>query len=338
MFGLEKKRGAFFEIEDWETEYIKQRLIKFNFKFYKEKISDVDLKQIQDVEILGVFIYSFVNKEILDKLPKLKLVITMSTGFDHINIEECKKRNIKVCNVPYYGENTVAEHTFALLLAISRKITKSYERTSKGSFNLEGLRGFDLKGKIIGIVGTGHIGIHVIRMAKGFEMNVIAYDKFRNEDLAKKLDFKYLELKDLLSKSDIITLHVPYNKETHHMINKESFSLMKKGVILINTARGAIIDTDALVQALDSGIIGYAGLDVLEGEKDILEEKQLLSKNFDQEQMKKMLESHILLQKENVLITPHNAFNSTEALQRILDTTIENINNFYSGKIQNEVR
>lgn len=336
IFG--KKRGAIFEIEDWEANYIKNKIKNINFKFYSQKISDIDLKQIKDVETLGVFIYSYVNSQVLDSLPKLKLIVTMSTGFDHIDVQECKKRNIKVCNVPYYGENTVAEHTFALLLAISRKIIKSHEKVLKGDFSLQDLRGFDLKSKTLGVIGTGHIGMHVIRMAKGFELNILAFDKFENQALASQMGFKYVELKDLLKNSDIISLHVPYSKETHHILDKITFSQVKKGVIILNTARGTLIDTDALIEALDKKIVSYAGLDVLEGEKDILEEKQLLSKHFKEEQMKKMLENHLLFQRDNVIITPHNAFNSTQALQRILDTTIENIQGFYKKEIKNEVR
>ena len=336
VFG--KKKGAILEIEDWEANYIKNKIKNINFKFYSQKISDIDLKQIKDVEVLGVFIYSYVNSQMLDSLPKLKLILTMSTGFDHIDVQECKKRNIKVCNVPYYGENTVAEHTFALLLAISRKIIKSHEKVIKGDFSLQDLRGFDLKSKTLGVIGTGHIGMHVIRMAKGFELNILAYDKFENKVLASQMGFKYVDLKDLLKNSDIISLHVPYNKETHHILDKNAFNQTKKGVIILNTARGALIDTDALIEALDKKIVSYAGLDVLEGEKDILEEKQLLSKHFIKEQMKKMLENHLLFQRDNVIITPHNAFNSTQALQRILDTTIENIEGFYKKETKNEVR
>src|SRR3989344_256715 len=221
---LIKKRGAIFEIEDWEADYIKNNIKNINFKFYNQKISDIELKQIKDVEVLGVFIYSFVNSQILDSLPKLKLIVTMSTGFDHIDMQECKKRNIKVCNVPYYGENTVAEHTFALLLAISRKIIKSHEKVLKGDFNLKDIRGFDLKSKTFGIIGTGHIGMHVIRMAKAFELNILAYDKLPNQGLASQMGFKYVELKNLFKDSDIISLHIPYSKETHHILDKNAFS------------------------------------------------------------------------------------------------------------------
>lgn len=241
--------------------------------------------------------------------------------------------------MPHYGENTVAEHTFALILSLTRKICKAHERTVRGDFTLDGLRGTDLQGKTIGVVGTGSIGLHVIRIAKGFDMNVIAFDTFKNPKSAKKLGFKYVGFSDLLKKSDIITLHVPYSKPTHHLIDKKSISGMKKGVLLINTARGAIIETSSLVEGLQSGKIGGAGLDVLEEECFIKEEKQVLSRHFLKEcNLKTALQNHILLQQDNVIITPHNAFNSSEALHRILDTTILNIDSFLKKKQVNAVK
>ena len=200
------------------------------------------------------------------------------------------------------------------------------------------MRGFDLKGKTLGIVGTGHIGLHVARIANGFEMNVLAFDVAENKKLAKKLEFKYVSLEDLLKNSDIITLHVPYNKNTHHLINSQNINLIKKGAYLINTARGGIIETNALVKALDSGILTGAGLDVLEEECFIKEERQLLTKQFPETcNIKTMLQNHVLMQRENVIITPHNAFNSKEALERILATTVENIKGFAGGKAVNMV-
>src|SRR3989338_3010588 len=199
-------------------------------------------------------------------MPKLKLIETMSTGYNHIDVKECKKRGIVVCNVPTYGENTVAEHTFALLLALSRKIHLSYDRTQKADFSAIGLKGFDLKGKTIGVVGCGHIGRHVVRIAKGFEMDVLVYERWQDLALAKELGFTYATLEELYSRSDIITFHVPLSKSTTHMFNNESLKLVKKGCTIINTARGEVIDTDALIRGLSKKIIGADGLDVLEGE------------------------------------------------------------------------
>ncbi len=329
---------AFFEIEEWEIDYIKERLPGYELKFYKDYITKKNAKEIEDYDALAVFIYSQINKEILDLLPRLRFVTTMSTGFDHIDINECKKRNIIASNVPSYGENTVAEHTFALILAISRKIIESIERTKRGDFSLEGLRGFDLKGRTIGVIGTGRIGKNVVRIAKGFQMNVLAYDKFPDQKFASDFGFSYVDLDMLLSHSDIITLHTPYTPETHHIINMENIGKIKKGAILINTARGGLIETHALIKALEDGIISAAGVDVLEEECFIKEEKQLLSKAFQREcDLRTALEEHMLMEQDNVLITPHNAFNSKEALQRILDTTIQNIRSFFEGKPENIV-
>ena len=243
-----------------------------------------------------------------------------------------------MCNVPTYGENTVAEHTFALILAISRKIVEGVNNTRRGDFRLNGLRGFDLKGKTIGLIGCGNIGKHVARIAKGFEMNIIIYDIKKDKKLAKKIGFRYVNLDNLLKKSDIISLHVPENKYTHHLINKKNLKLCKKNVVLINTSRGGIIDTSALLNALKNKTVKYAGLDVLEGECLLREEKELLNSEFSKTcDLKIAFEDNVLLKNPNVYITPHNAFNSKEALQRILDATIENIQGFFKKKIINKI-
>jgi D-lactate dehydrogenase len=265
------------------------------------------------------------------------LIVTRSTGFDHIDIEECKKRGVTVCNVPSYGENTVAEHTFALILSLSRNICKACIRRFEHDASIEGLEGFDLKGKTIGVIGTGQIGLHVIRIAKGFGMNVVAYDVRENRLLSEVLAFEYISLENLLAKSDVITLHVPYIKATHHLMNKDTFKLVKKGAILINTSRGAIVDTEALIEALDNKILAGAGLDVVEGEELIKEEKQLLHESKNLEVLTSFVRDHILLDKDNVVFTPHIAFYSKEALERILETTVENIAAFVSGNPQNVV-
>ncbi|MBI2653715.1 hydroxyacid dehydrogenase [Candidatus Woesearchaeota archaeon] len=330
---------AFFELEQWERDYFQKNLKNWNMQFIDSHLNENNTNQIKETDAVGVFIYSVINRKVLDNLPNLRLIVTLSTGFDHIDLKECRRRKIIVCNVPHYGENTVAEHTFALILNLTRMIHKAYERTIRGDFSIEGLRGIDLQGKKIGVIGTGSIGQHVIRIAKGFEMEVIAFDKFKNQKMTKKLGFKYVSFDNLLKNSDIITLHVPYNKETHHLIDRKAVAKMKKGVILINTARGGIIETTALLEGLQAGKVGGAGLDVLEGECFIKEEKQILSKHFLKEcDLKTVLQDHLLLKQPNVIITPHNAFNSWEALHRILDTTILNINFFLKKKPVNVVK
>lgn len=328
---------AFFEIKDWEKKYLKDKLKKHSLVFYSEPLSLENIAKAKDFEIISVFIYSKIDSQIIKKLPKLKLITTRSTGFDHIDLKIAKKRKITVSNVPFYGENTVAEHTFALILSLSRNIHKAYIRTLREDYSIEGLKGFDLKGKTLGVVGAGHIGLHVIKIAKGFGMNVLAYEINQNKFLAEVLEFEYVPLEELLKKSDIITLHVPYNKFTHHLINENTIKTIKRGAILINTSRGGIVDTEALIEALDKKIISGAGLDVLEGEELIKEEKQLLYDKNKLETLGSLVKDHILLSKDNVVFTPHISFYSQEALERILETTVQNILSFASGSPKNTV-
>lgn len=323
---------ACFELQDWEKNYLKQKFENtIDISFYSEPLSIDNVSVASDVDGIVVFIYSTVNKQVLDLLSNLKFIATMSTGFDHIDIEECKRKNIVVSTVPRYGENTVAEHAFALIFAISRRIIESYEKVRSGNFSPSGLTGFDLFGKTLGVIGVGNIGSHVIRIAKGIGMDVLAYKRTPDPKFAQDLGFQFVSMEELLKESDIITLHVPYGPQTHHMINAQAFSKMKDGVVIINTSRGGIIDTTALVSALNSGKVAAAGLDVLEEEPILREEHELLHKEFQAEELKTVLENHMLLNNPKVIITPHNAFNSREALERILTITEENINGFLSG-------
>lgn len=337
---LSMTRIAFFETEDWEAEYLKRKLEAqgFQTEFHREHLTAENASEAADCDALGVFVYSNVDEELLGRLQKLKLVATMSTGYDHIDLEACKRRGIAVCNVPGYGSNTVAEHTFALLLALSRKIVQSVERTRRGDFSLEGLRGVTLRGKTIGVVSTGRIGRNVIRIAGGFGMRVIAYDPRPDAEYARQNGFEYVDFPRLLQESDVVTLHAPLTKETHHLINKENIRQMKRGAVLVNTARGGLVETEALLQGLREGTIAGAGLDVLEEECAIKEERELFSKAFAKTcDLKTVLADHMLLEQENVLITPHNAFNSREALGGLLEETAENISAFFAGSPRNRV-
>lgn len=333
---------AYFKAEDWEVDYVKKQFPEDELEIYDVPLTPDNIDkypEIQDNNILSVFVQSVINKEVLDKLPNLKFIATRSTGYDHIDLDQCQERGIVVSNVPFYGENTVAEHAMAMLLALSRKIIPAVERTKRGIFSdLDGLRGFDLQGKTIGIVGTGHIGQYMIKMAKGFFMKVIAYDVKANEALAKELGFTYVKgLDEIFSQSDVISLHVPYLPSTHHMINKDNIKKIKKGTILINTARGGLVETEALLQGLIDGTFAGAGLDVLEEENLIRNEDQLVYKEFAAENLEVALENHKLASMDNVIITPHNAFNTHEAVQRIVDTSIDNIKAFVDGRPMNVV-
>jgi len=330
---MKKLKIAFFETESWEVNYLKSQLMGLDLIFFENKLVPRNLKKILEVDVLSPFIYSVVDKKVINSLESLKYITTRSTGFDHIDLSACKRKNILVSNVPTYGENTVAEHTFALILALSRKVHLSWERTQKGDFSLDNLMGFDLKGKTLGVVGIGNIGRHVVRIARGFEMNILAFDIKKDQKFAKKFGFKYVSLDYLFKNSDIITLHVPYNRATHHLVNLKTLKLFKKGCYLINTARGGVCDTTALLRGLKQGIFAGLGLDVLEEECFIKEERELLTSVFKKTyDLKTLLENHILIHQPNVVITPHNAFNSQEALTRILDATIENIKSFARSK------
>lgn len=331
---------VFTELEGWEQPYLIEKLPDHKLVFLTTPLIDGDFSQFSEAEIVAPFIYTPIGETEMIALPNLKLIATRSTGFDHIDIKAAQARGITVCNVPYYGENTVAEHTWALILSLSRKIFQSYERTKKGNFIIdESLRGFDLKDKFLGVIGCGHIGQQVVKIARAFGMKVLVFDPKPNQSLAGELGFDYVSLDTLLKEADVITLHAPYNEKTHHLLNENNMKLIKTGSILVNTARGGLIDTQALVQALESGRLAGAGLDVLEEESSIREESQVLSPEFHKAvDYKKLIANHILLQRDDVIITPHNAFNSKEAIMRILDTTVDNIQAFLYSKPINIVK
>lgn len=333
----------FAEASPFETDYLKKEA-GFNGKeIVCAPEAAQDLSEVPSgVEVLSVFIKSRVDEMLLRKFPNLKMISTRSTGFDHIDLAACRSRGIPVTNVPAYGENTVAEHTFALILSLSRNLRKAYLRTLQNDFRLDGLMGFDLKGKTLGVIGTGRIGLHLIRMGLGFGMNVIASDVKEQSFLSEVMGFKYFTFDEVLSRADILSLHTPYLPQTHHLINAQNIHKIKRGAVLINTSRGGLIDTDALVQALDLGILSGAGLDVLEDEACLLEEKRLRPETADQEahwtRLQTTLKNHVLLQRENVIYTPHMAFYSQEAVIRILETTVNSILAFEKGQDLNGVR
>lgn len=322
---------------EWEGQFLREKLQNHECIFFDGLAEDYPA-DMSGVEVLSTFIHSQVNAELLDRMPDLKLVVTRSTGYNHIDLGECEKRNIVVTNVPSYGENTVAEYAFALLLAVIRQTYEAYDRAIRGNYSLEGLMGLDLEGKTLGVIGGGKIGIHAIRIGVGFGMKVVCYDVKPNEDLAKENVFEYVELDELLAISDFITLHVPLIPPTMHMINDEAFAKMKDGVVLINTSRGGVVDTEAMVTALNSGKLAGAGLDVLEGEEWLSEQLGLAPEEKDAEKLRDALQNHILMDHPNVVVTFHNAFNTKEGRTRIMETTVENINGFVNGKMVNEVK
>ncbi len=333
---------AFFSVLDSEKDIINKSFPGDEILYLDGKLSEENADKAKEADIVSVFVNSEVNKNVIDKLPSLKFIATRSTGFDHIDCEYTKSKNILISNVPAYGSHTVAEFAFALLLSLSRKIYDSYNHLREDAdFSIFNLQGFDLYGKTIGVIGTGKIGKNMIKIAKGFGMNVIAFDLYPDNDFAKETGFEYKSLKEVISNSDVLSLHVPYCKENYHLINKENISLMKKGVFIINTARGELIDTDALIWGLKEKIIAGAGLDVLEGERELKEEFEILSDELKAEKVKDyktLLEDRVLIDMPNVIVTPHVAFYSKEAEESIVMTTIGNIKSFMEGKPVNLVK
>jgi D-lactate dehydrogenase len=221
--------------------------------FDKEKIFDVvyypkpldrELSaKLPEIEGIAIFLRPVITSEILDLLPRLKIICTMSTGFDHIDLDACRYHKIAVCNVPSYGDNTVAEYAFGLMLALMRKLKPTFDRAERGVFSRTGLMGRDLKGKTLGLIGVGRIGSHMARFGWAFEMNVLAHDRRMSTDLVKKYGVTFLDLESVLREADIVSLHVPYNPSTHHLINEERLRLFKPTAYLINTSRGKVVDT-----------------------------------------------------------------------------------------------
>ncbi len=330
----------FFETSKEDQEKYRKLMPENNITFYEEKLTLENISLAKEADIISIFINSEIKKEILDALPTLKHIVTRSTGTDHIDKNYCQEKNISVSNVPAYGSVTVAEFTFGLILNLSRNIFKATDQIKQTNhFNIFNLKGFDLKGKTIGVVGTGRIGKNVIKIANGFDMNVVAYDLYKDEKYAEENNFKYVTFEDIISKSDIITLHTPYTKENHHLINNDVISKMKKGVYIINTARGELIDTSALLEGIQNGTIKGVGLDVLEGERMLKEEFEITKNgNIHTVDYKTLLEDHILINIPEVIITPHIAFYSEEAESEIIHTTVKNITDFENGSTENLIK
>lgn len=328
---------AVFEAEDREREAFAKLSAKHNVVFIPDPLRP-GMVQHTDADVITTFIYSELDAAVIDQFPDLKLIATRSTGFEHIDAARCEAHGISVCNVPFYGSNTVAEHVFALLLSLSHRMPEAADRAQRGHFSPFGLQGFDLASKTFGVVGTGGIGRNVIRIAKGFDMNVIAFDVFAKDELAQEMGFTYTTLEELLATSDIVSLHVPSLPSTHHMLRRETIATMKDGAIILNVSRGDLIETGALIEALTTGKIAGAGLDVLPDEPMIREEATLAHSILEnRDEMRTLVANHILLRMRNVIVTPHSAFNTKEAVDRICATTVDNITAYINNAPTNIV-
>lgn len=329
---------VFFETEGWESPLLQELKAVADVVLTPDKLGPDNARDYQNADIVSPFVHSRLDRTVLEQLPNLKYIATRSTGYDHIDLNYCAEASIAVSNVPVYGTNTVAEHAFALLLALAHHIPEATVRTRQGDFSTIGLRGFDLHGKTLGVVGTGNIGKRVAEIGRGFAMQILAFDIEPDADFAKQNQVSYVTMNELLAQSDCITLHVPGGDATRHMLADAEFAKMKQGAVVINTARGTVIDTQSLLRALADGTVAAAGLDVLP--EDAAMKDQTLARKLIAEpdsHSATLQANQALLLLDNVIVTPHSAFNTVEAVQRILQTTQQNITAFIEGRHQNPV-
>lgn len=328
-----------FETEEWERRACLPLGAVHTLDCTAETLDHDSVGRYAMAEVVSVFVNSRLTAELLDQLPQLRLIATRSTGYDHIDLEYCRRRGIAVCNVPDYGDATVAEHAFALLLATVRHITDASERTRRGDFSQYGLRGFELRGKTMGVIGAGRIGRHVIGIARGFGMKVMAFDALPDPLVAARLGFAFAPFDEVLAAADVLTIHVPATAQTSHLISDREFGLMKHGSVLVNTARGSVVDMSALVRALAEGRLRGVGLDVLPQERLVKDEAEIFRTAPDADyDFKALVANHVVLQFPNVVVTPHSAYNTDEAVHRIIETTVDNIERFAKGEARNMVQ
>lgn len=291
-------------------------------KYFETHLNEDTVSLANGFDGVCVFVNDIVNETVVNRLYEMgvKVIALRCAGFNNVDTKACFGK-LHVYRVPAYSPFAVAEHAMAMLLTVNRKIHKAYNRTREFNFSLAGLSGFDLHGKTVGIIGTGKIGRIFAGICKGFGMNILAYDKFPNPNAG----LNYVELDEIFHKSDVISLHCPLTEETHHMIGDDAVEMMKPGVVIVNTSRGGLIDTESLINGIKAGIVGAACLDVYEEEGDLFYED--FSGNVVQDD--KLVR---LIAMPNVIVTSHQAFLTKEALDNIAGTTVDNLLRFFRGE------
>ena len=325
---------VFFETMPGEEEYFRSALPEeVTAEFHEEKLTSDTIDLARGAQAVSVFVKSAVSSQVLKELSDLKLIATRSMGYDHIDMSAAKAGGVSVANVTTYAAHPVAEFTFTLLLAVARHIYPASEqmREETDLTNTQFV-GRDLHGATLGVVGTGRIGREVVLIAKGFGMNVVANDARPDEAFAREAGFSYVGFDELLGASDVVTLHVPALAETKHMMNAEAFAKMKKGSILINTSRGEVVDTPALVAALKDGTLFGAGLDVLEAERELAD--RTIRADGSKSLYRTLVADYALLDLPNVVVTPHMAYNTDNARREIMRVTAQTISDWATGKEQ----
>jgi len=307
---------AHFDIGPAFSPYFKET--KYPFSLEVRNLGKV--KDLNKLEIITLKSSSRVDIDVLKAMPSLKAIISRTVGANHVDVESCQRLKIAVWHIPDYGAFAIAEHVFALLLSQTRKIIKTSQLTQKGIFNWENGQGYTLKGKTLGIIGIGKTGKETAKIARGFQMKVLGYDIYHDEQFAKTVKLRYVSLDELLQNSDVISVNIPLLKQTHHLIDENCIKKMKNGVILVNVSRGEIIDTKALVNNLKK--FRYIGLDVLEGEDKFDLRDPVIGK---------------LVMAENVCVTPHIAFFTDLTTEEIARISYDNIENFINAKTENRL-
>lgn len=331
---MKKTKVLFYDIKDYDKEFFKKYGKDYNIemKFLREKLNDETVDLTKGFDVVCAFTNDDINKNVINGMAEngIKLLAMRCAGFNNVDLKAIKNR-FKVVRVPAYSPYAIAEYTVGMILSLNRKIHKAYVRTREGNFSINGLMGFDLHEKTVGIIGAGKIAQVLIKILKGFGTKVIAYDPYPNEKVAKELGFEFVELDTLYANSDIISLNCPLTKETKYIINRNSMNKMKDGVMIVNTGRGMLIDTVDLIEALKDKKIGAAALDVYEEEEDY----------FFEDMSNKVIEDDILgrlLSFHNVLVTSHQAYFTEEAVEAITKITLNNIKDFIEEKeLVNEV-
>src|SRR4030095_5359589 len=326
---------AFFSTKSYDREYFDQVNSDghFQFSYFEAALNTATAALAKGHNAVCLFVNDKADKQTIEQLASngIRLIALRCAGFNNVDLEAASKNNIEIVRVPAYSPEAVAEHAVALILTLNRKTHKAYNRVRESNFSLENLTGFNLHGKTVGVIGTGKIGQSFCRIMLGFGCKILAYDKFTSEEMIKA-GVRYCALDDMLAQSDIISLHCPLVPETQHLINNKAFSKMKKGAMLINTSRGAVIDTADAIEALKKGQLGYFGLDVYE------QEEKLFFKDLSE----KIIADDVitrLISFPNVLITSHQGFFTKEALEQIAMITLKNIGDFEKGlPLENEVR
>jgi D-lactate dehydrogenase len=326
---------AVFSTKSYDKEYLEKANVekKHELTYHESSLKEKTVKLAEYYDAVCVFVNDKLNVEVIEQLAQfnIRLIALRCAGFNNVDIETAFKNNIKVLRVPAYSPHAVAEHAVALILTLNRKTHKTYNRVREGNFSLERLIGFELYGKTVGVIGTGRIGAVFANIMKGFGCTVVAFDRNPSQSLIDE-GITYHSLDEVFKMSDIISLHCPLTPETRNIINKQSISLMKNGVMIINTSRGKLIDTEAAIEALKDGVIGYLGIDVYE------QEEKLFYKDLSEMVITDDKISRIMTF-PNVLITAHQAFFTDNALTQIANATIQNLTDFEKGTInvQNEV-